>query len=74
MNPYGRTKFFLDGSAMDIQNAELNWKIVLLCYCNLFGTCECSEVGEDPKGTPNHLMTYTQQVVSLVFYFACSLY
>ncbi|KAK4770666.1 hypothetical protein SAY87_031198 [Trapa incisa] len=62
MNPYGRTKLFLEEIARDIQRAEPEWKIILLRYFNPVGAHESGRIGEDPKGIPNNLMPYIQQV------------
>ncbi|KAL1364464.1 hypothetical protein HN51_012656 [Arachis hypogaea] len=62
MNPYGRTKVFLEEIARDIQKAEPEWKIILLRYFNPVGAHESGRLGEDPRGIPNNLMPYIQQV------------
>ncbi|XP_050227393.1 bifunctional UDP-glucose 4-epimerase and UDP-xylose 4-epimerase 1 [Mercurialis annua] len=62
MNPYGRTKLFLEEIARDIHKAEPEWKIILLRYFNPVGAHESGKLGEDPKGIPNNLMPYIQQV------------
>ncbi|KAK8618039.1 hypothetical protein V6N13_115914 [Hibiscus sabdariffa] len=62
MNPYGRTKLFLEEIARDIQKAEPDWHIILLRYFNPVGAHESGKIGEDPKGIPNNLMPYIQQV------------
>nr|ABK94396.1 unknown [Populus trichocarpa] len=62
MNPYGRTKLFLEEIARDIQKAEPEWSIILLRYFNPVGAHESGKLGEDPRGIPNNLMPYIQQV------------
>lgn len=62
MNPYGRTKLFLEEIARDISNADKEWNIILLRYFNPVGAHESGKLGEDPKGIPNNLMPYIQQV------------
>ncbi|KAK6935349.1 NAD(P)-binding domain [Dillenia turbinata] len=62
INPYGRTKLFLEEIARDIQRAEPDWKIISLRYFNPVGAHESGKLGEDPKGIPNNLMPYIQQV------------
>uniref|UniRef100_A0A3Q7IPZ1 UDP-glucose 4-epimerase n=1 Tax=Solanum lycopersicum TaxID=4081 RepID=A0A3Q7IPZ1_SOLLC len=62
MNPYGRTKLFLEDIARDIQKADQEWNIILLRYFNPVGAHESGKLGEDPKGIPNNLMPYIQQV------------
>lgn len=48
--------------ARDIQKAEPHWKIILLRYFNPVGAHESGRLGEDPKGVPNCLMPFIQQV------------
>ncbi|KAJ1411848.1 UDP-glucose 4-epimerase [Sesbania bispinosa] len=62
MNPYGRTKLFLEEISRDIQKAEPEWRIILLRYFNPVGAHESGKMGEDPRGIPNNLMPYIQQV------------
>ncbi|XP_038971544.1 LOW QUALITY PROTEIN: bifunctional UDP-glucose 4-epimerase and UDP-xylose 4-epimerase 1-like [Phoenix dactylifera] len=62
MNPYGRTKLFLEEIARDIQKADPEWRIIHLRYSNPVGANESGHIGEDPKGIPNNLMPYIQQV------------
>ncbi|CAI8595184.1 unnamed protein product [Vicia faba] len=61
-NPYGRTKLYLEEIARDIQKAEPEWRIILLRYFNPVGAHESGKLGEDPRGIPNNLMPYIQQV------------
>lgn len=62
LNPYGRTKLFLEEMAEDYHNADPEWRIILLRYFNPIGAHESGEIGEDPKGIPNNLLPYIQQV------------
>ncbi|WOK95179.1 hypothetical protein Cni_G03886 [Canna indica] len=62
MNPYGRTKLFLEEIARDVQRADPEWRIILLRYFNPVGAHESGQIGEDPIGIPNNLMPYIQQV------------
>ncbi|KAL8207795.1 hypothetical protein R6Q57_007207 [Mikania cordata] len=62
MNPYGRTKLFLEEIARDIHTADPEWKIILLRYFNPVGAHESGKLGEDPVGIPNNLMPFIQQV------------
>ncbi|KAL9259808.1 Bifunctional UDP-glucose 4-epimerase and UDP-xylose 4-epimerase 1-like protein [Drosera capensis] len=62
MNPYGRTKLFLEEIARDIANADAEWRTILLRYFNPVAAHESGRLGEDPKGIPNNLMPYVQQV------------
>lgn len=62
MNPYGRTKLFLEEIARDIYKADPDWRIILLRYFNPVGAHPSGQIGEDPKGIPNNLMPFIQQV------------
>ncbi|XP_052210041.1 bifunctional UDP-glucose 4-epimerase and UDP-xylose 4-epimerase 1-like [Diospyros lotus] len=72
LNPYGRTKFFLEEIARDIRKADPEWKMILLRYFNPVGAHESGKLGddsmsnyrrkEDPRSTLNHLMVNMTQV------------
>ena len=55
-------QLFLEEIAQDIRKAEPDWSIILLRYFNPVGAHESGKIGEDPKGIPNNLMPYIQQV------------
>ncbi|MED6124724.1 UDP-glucose 4-epimerase Uge1 [Stylosanthes scabra] len=57
-----KLQVFLEEIARDIQKAEPEWKIILLRYFNPVGAHESGRLGEDPRGIPNNLMPYIQQV------------
>lgn len=62
INPYGRTKYFIEEILRDLYIADSNWCIALLRYFNPIGAHESGTIGEDPKGIPNNLMPYISQV------------
>ncbi|XP_027360079.1 UDP-glucose 4-epimerase GEPI48-like [Abrus precatorius] len=62
MNPYGRTKLIIEEICGDVQLAEPDWKIILLRYFNPVGAHPSGYIGEDPRGIPNNLMPFVQQV------------
>ncbi|KAL9267926.1 Bifunctional UDP-glucose 4-epimerase and UDP-xylose 4-epimerase 1-like protein [Drosera capensis] len=62
INPYGRTKLFLEEIARNIANIDAEWGTILLRYFNPVAAHESGRLGEDPKGIPNNLMPYIQQV------------
>lgn len=62
MNPYGRTKLFIEHIFQDQCVADSRWRVVLLRYFNPCGGHPSGTMGEDPKGIPNNLMPYVQQV------------
>ena len=61
-NPYGRTKFMIEGILSDLCTSDPEWSVVLLRYFNPIGAHESGRIGEDPNGIPNNLMPYISQV------------
>ncbi|KAL2342671.1 hypothetical protein Fmac_003956 [Flemingia macrophylla] len=61
-NPYGRTKLIIEEICRDIHRSDSNWKIILLRYFNPVGAHPSGYIGEDPRGVPNNLMPFVQQV------------
>ena len=62
INPYGRTKYFIEEILRDLYVADNTWCVALLRYFNPIGAHKCGLIGEDPKGIPNNLMPYISQV------------
>ena len=62
INPYGRTKLFIEEILRDLFVSDNEWSIALLRYFNPIGAHESGIIGEDPKGIPNNLMPYISQV------------
>ena len=62
INPYGRTKLFIEEMLRDLYVADKDWSIALLRYFNPIGAHKSGTIGEDPKGIPNNLMPYISQV------------
>ncbi|KAL6986426.1 UDP-glucose 4-epimerase [Sarracenia purpurea var. burkii] len=61
-NPYGRTKLFIEEISRDVHRSDTEWKIILLRYFNPVGAHPSGYIGEDPRGIPNNLMPFVQQV------------
>ncbi len=61
-NPYGRTKLFIEGILQDVHKSDPSWNVILLRYFNPVGAHVSGQIGEDPKGIPNNLMPFIQQV------------
>nr|ACU18598.1 unknown [Glycine max] len=61
-NPYGRTKLIIEEICRDIYRADSDWKVILLRYFNPVGAHPSGYIGEDPRGIPNNLMPFVQQV------------
>eukprot|EP00850_Spirogloea_muscicola_P006093 SM000028S10187 [mRNA] locus=s28:812481:814958:- [translate_table: standard] len=62
VNPYGRTKLFIEHILQDVHAADPAWRIALLRYFNPVGAHPSGLLGEDPVGIPNNLMPFVQQV------------
>lgn len=62
VNPYGRTKYFIEEMIKDWAAVEPKRSALLLRYFNPVGAHISGEIGEDPMGIPNNLMPYIQQV------------
>ena len=62
INPYGRTKLFIEQILQDLYTCSPSWRIAILRYFNPVGAHETGLIGEDPQGIPNNLMPYVAQV------------
>jgi len=62
VNPYGRSKLFIEDMLRDLCRAEPEWQIALLRYFNPSGADPSGRIGEDPNGIPNNLVPYIAQV------------
>ena len=62
VNPYGRTKYFIEEIIKDWAAVDASLSALLLRYFNPVGAHISGQIGEDPMGIPNNLMPYIQQV------------
>ncbi len=62
VNPYGRTKYFIEQLLQDVFNSDNFFKIGVLRYFNPVGAHKSGYIGENPKGIPNNLMPYILKV------------
>ena len=62
LNPYGRTKLFIEDMIKDWCATDPCKSAVLLRYFNPVGAHPSGEIGESPTGVPNNLMPYISQV------------
>lgn len=62
VNPYGRTKYFIEGIIRDWAATDLNKSAMLLRYFNPVGAHQSGDIGEDPQGIPNNLVPFIAQV------------
>lgn len=63
-NPYGWTKLMSERILSDEAVANASFRPVLLRYFNPVGAHPSGLIGENPRGIPNNLMPYVQQVAS----------
>jgi UDP-glucose 4-epimerase len=64
LNPYGKTKLYIEEFCRDLSVSDNLWRIAILRYFNPVGAHSSAEIGEDPIGIPNNLMPYAMQVAS----------
>ncbi len=62
INPYGRTKLFIEEILRDVCISDEKFSVAILRYFNPIGAHKSGRIGEDPKGIPNNLMPYISQV------------
>jgi UDP-glucose 4-epimerase len=64
LNPYGRTKLFIEGIIDDLVAAEPDFAAVSLRYFNPVGAHKSGLIGEVPRGIPNNLFPYIAQTAA----------
>lgn len=62
VNPYGRTKQFIESILLDMAVGSQAFRHATLRYFNPIGAHPSGRIGEDPKGIPNNLFPYVTQV------------
>lgn len=62
LNPYGKTKYFIEEILNDLYVSDPKWSIVILRYFNPVGAHESGSLCEDPNDIPNNLMPYILNV------------
>lgn len=62
LNPYGRTKMFIEEIIKDECFARGDLSAIILRYFNPIGAHKSGLIGEDPNGIPNNLMPYITRV------------
>lgn len=61
---YGQTKIVCEQMLEDLAESGADWAICALRYFNPIGADSSGEIGDLPKGTPNNLIPYLDQVLS----------
>jgi UDP-glucose 4-epimerase len=64
INPYGRTKHFVEEIIRDWTSSWKDASAVILRYFNPVGADMSGRIAEDPNGTPNNLVPYIAQVAA----------
>lgn len=62
INPYGRSKEYVEGILSDVAQSSSEWSFAILRYFNPVGAHESGLLGELPTGIPNNLMPFLAQV------------
>ncbi|CAI9771801.1 unnamed protein product [Fraxinus pennsylvanica] len=62
LNPYGRTKLFMEEMCRDICSSNTEWIIILLRYFNPVVAHPIGYTYDDPLGIQNNLMPFVQEV------------
>ena len=62
VNPYGRTKQFIESILSDMAAGVPGFRHATLRYFNPIGAHASGQIGEDPRGIPNNLFPYVTQV------------
>ena len=59
---YGCLQLIIEEICRDVYCGDSDWQIILLRYFNPVGAHPSGYIGEDPRGIPNNLMPFVQQV------------
>lgn len=63
INPYGRSKLFIEHMLKDTAKAEKDFKVALLRYCNPVAAHPSGKIGEDPFLKPTNLFPVIQNLI-----------
>lgn len=63
-NPYGTSKYFIEGILEDYCKSNKSFSAISLRYFNPTGAHKSAKIGEDPNGIPNNLIPYISHVAS----------
>ncbi len=64
VNPYGRTKLYIEEMIRDVSAAHPDFNVSILRYFNPVGAHESGLIGENPNGIPNNLMPFVCQTAA----------
>ena len=63
INPYGRSKLFIEYMLKDTAKVNKDFKVVLLRYCNPVSCHSSGKIGEDPFLNPTNLFPVIQNLI-----------
>ena len=63
INPYGRSKLFIEYMLKDVAKINKDFKIILLRYCNPVSCHSSGLIGEDPFLNPTNLFPVIQNLI-----------
>ena len=63
INPYGRTKLFIEHMLKDTAKSNKDFKVALLRYCNPVAAHPSGAIGEDPFLKPTNLFPVIQNLI-----------
>lgn len=63
INPYGKTKLYIENILIDAAKVNPDMRVVILRYCNPVAAHPSGEIGENPLGMPNNLFPIIQNFV-----------
>ena len=63
INPYGKTKLFVESMLQDTAKVYKNFKVIILRYCNPVSCHNSGLIGEDPFLNPNNLFPVIQNLI-----------
>ena len=64
VNPYGRSKLYVEKVLEDLARSDARWRIISLRYFNPVGAHHSALIGDNPRGSPSNLMPYIARVAS----------
>lgn len=62
INPYGKTKAYIEEILKDLANSDKGWTVTCLRYFNPVGSHHSGLLGEIPNEAPSNLMPYVSMV------------
>lgn len=64
LNPYGRSKLFIENILRDLYTSDNSWNIAILRYFNPVGAHKSGLLGESPTNAPNNLFPIVSETAA----------